>query len=92
MPPAGLSTPTEGAATANEEERERFNELAAQVAVLHFAVVDLCRRNFTMAEIDDFIERLGADVRRSWNPELIEKFGHATRAFRQDIERPIMDC
>ena len=72
----------------NEEERERFNKLAARVHVQQLALVELCRR-FTSDEIATFFAALDPTVARA-NPELAEYLNEALAAFRLDIERPVM--
>ena len=75
----------------NEEEREQFNKLTAQVHILHYIVIELCRRNLSNAEIDRFTTALDPDIARG-HPDLAETLDQALLKFRTDLMLPIMGC
>ena len=75
----------------NEEERERFNKLAARTHVLELMVVELCRRTFNGDEIDRFTAPLDPGV-ASGDPDTAKALNEALRGFRREIMLPIMGC
>ena len=73
----------------NEEERNRFNELATEVVILRRFLIELCRP-FTEVEIDEIITPLRFSTGRK-NPEIKETLDRALRKFKVDLMTPRMD-
>ena len=60
----------------NEEERQKFNALSAQVHVLSLVVAQLCRRTLNQSDIDAILAPIDSGV--AWgDPESSEALNEA---------------
>ncbi|MCY4498083.1 MAG: hypothetical protein OXC14_12430 [Rhodospirillaceae bacterium] len=73
----------------DEDERERFNKLAAQVQVQQLVLVQLCRLHFNDDALTRFLSPLDSRIARG-DPDFAESLNKELAAFRLELRKPIM--